>query len=203
MSGIPTTERFSRESAGTDSSGSPTQQAAERAQQKAQEGAEKAKGAVRTQVDERSTQIGEQLGTHASDARTIAEELRKQGKDGPAKAAEQAAERVERVGGYLQQSDADRILSDVENYARQNPWAVVAGGLAAGFLASRFVKASTQQRQVSASTTPRRELPQPPAATPARPAEFADPAPAPAPPAGTGGMTDGVGTTSVPGRPTL
>lgn len=114
--------------------------------EKAQEGAQQAKGRVRDQIEERSTQAGQQLGTHAEDARTLAEELRNQGKEGPAKLAEQAAGHVERVGGYLEQSDADRILSDVEDYARSNPWAVVAGGIALGFAASRFVKASTDNR---------------------------------------------------------
>jgi hypothetical protein len=125
--------------------------AAEQAKEKVQEGAEQAKSTVRGQVEQRSTDAGAKLKTQAGDVRTVAEELRKQGKDAPAKVAEQAAERVERVGGYLQESDADRILSDVERYARQNPWVVMAGGLAAGFLASRFLKASSSDRYQGAS----------------------------------------------------
>lgn len=129
---------------------------------KAQEGAQQAKGRVREQVDQRSTQAGEQLTSQAGDVKTLAEELRNQGKEGPAKVAEQAAGHVEKLGGYLQDSDADRILSDVEDYARQNPWAVAAGGLALGFLASRFVKASTDKRLAASnggSPTPRPAIP--------------------------------------------
>src|SRR3954453_17865186 len=126
--------------------------AADQAKEKVEQGAEQARNTVRSQVDQRSTDAGAKLKSQAGDVRTVAEELRKQGKEAPAKVAEQAAERVERVGGYLHDSDADRILSDAEQYARQNPWVVVAGGLAAGFLASRFLKASSTERYQGRST---------------------------------------------------
>jgi ElaB/YqjD/DUF883 family membrane-anchored ribosome-binding protein len=126
-----------------------TQQVADQAREQVQQGAQQAKGALRNQVDQRSTQAGQQISTQASDIRTVADQLREQGKEGPAKVAEQAAQRAEKLGSYFEQSDADRILGDVEDYARNNPWVVAAGGLAAGFLLSRFVKASTQQRQSS------------------------------------------------------
>jgi ElaB/YqjD/DUF883 family membrane-anchored ribosome-binding protein len=122
------------------------QEVAGQAQEKAQQAAGQAKDQVRTQVDQRSTQAGEQLSTQAGDIRSVGEQLREQGKDGPAKIADQAAERVERVGSYLQRSDADAILGDVEDFARQNPWAVVAGGIALGFAASRFLKAGQADR---------------------------------------------------------
>jgi hypothetical protein len=82
----------------------------------------------------------------AQDARSVGEELRRQGKDQPARIADQAADRAERLGSYLQESDADRILRDLEDLGRKQPWALVAGGLALGFVASRFLKASSQRR---------------------------------------------------------
>jgi hypothetical protein len=119
---------------------------ASQAQDKAREAAGQARGRVRDEVDRRSTEIGERVGGSAGDARTVADELRKQGKDAPARAVEQAADRAERLGGYLKESDGDRILHDVEDFARRNPWAVAAGGLALGFAASRMLKASSGQR---------------------------------------------------------
>ena len=119
---------------------------ADQAREKASEAAGQARGRMREQVDERSSKLGEQVGSTASDLRTVGEELRKQGKDTPAKLADQAAERSERVGRYLSESDADRILGDVEDFARRQPWAVVAGGVALGFAASRFLKASSGER---------------------------------------------------------
>jgi len=91
----------------------------------------------------------------AQDARSVADELRRQGKDQPAKLAEQAAERVESLGGYLQRSDGDTILRDIEDFGRRQPWAVIAGGLALGFAASRFLKASSSRRSEQRYQAPR------------------------------------------------
>jgi ElaB/YqjD/DUF883 family membrane-anchored ribosome-binding protein len=146
---------------------------ADQAREKAGEAADQARGRLREEVEQRSTKLGEQVGSTASDLRTVGEELRKQGKDTPAKMADQAADRSERVGRYLSQSDAERILNDVEDFARRRPWAVVAGGIALGVAASRFLKASSSERYRSrhagtAGATPNAQLgsfppPQPPA----------------------------------------
>ena len=136
----------------TDGQSSTTEQAKE----KAQEGAQQAKRTLRDQVDQRSTQAGERVGTTAQDVRSVGEELRRQGKDQPARLADQAAERAEAVGNYLQRSDGDTILRDVEDFGRRQPWAVIAGGIALGFAASRFLKASSSRRYESAARTPTR-----------------------------------------------
>ena len=73
-------------------------------------------------------------------------DLREQGQEPHAKAAEKVAEHAERVGGYLTESDADRILHDAEDFGRRQPLAVVAAGAALGFAASRFLKASSRNR---------------------------------------------------------
>jgi hypothetical protein len=125
------------------------------AKEKAQEGARQAKRTVRDQVDQRSTQAGERVGSTAGDIRSVSEELRRQGKDQPAKLAEQAARRAESLGDYLQRSDGDTILRDVEDFGRRQPWAVIAGGVALGFAASRFLKASSSRRYEGALDTSR------------------------------------------------
>ena len=73
-------------------------------------------------------------------------QLREQGQDAPAQAAEKVADHAERLGGYLSESNADRILGDLEDFGRRQPLAVIALGVAAGFAASRFLKASSRQR---------------------------------------------------------
>jgi uncharacterized protein DUF1990 len=127
------------------------QEVASQAQDRAREAAGEARGRVGQEVDRRSTEVGERIGGSAGDARSVAEELRKQGKDAPARYVEQAAERAEKVGGYLRDSDGDRILRDVEDFARRQPWAVAAGGLLLGFAASRLLKASSQERYRSST----------------------------------------------------
>ncbi len=131
------------------------QEVAQQAQQQAQHAAGQARNRIRGQVDQRTTGAGEQLAGQAADIRTVADQLREQGKDKPAQIAEQAAQRTEQIGSYLKESDADRILGDVEGFARQRPWAVVAGGIAVGFVASRLLKASSADRyQQSAQLAP-------------------------------------------------
>jgi ElaB/YqjD/DUF883 family membrane-anchored ribosome-binding protein len=143
---MPETQEKAREVAG-------------QAQEKARDAAGQARGRVSEEVDRRSTQAGEQVSSNATDARSVAGELRKQGKDAPARYVEQAADRAERLGGYLQQSDGDRILRDVEDFARRNPWAVAAGGLLVGFAASRMLKASSGDRYRSSFSTESSEMP--------------------------------------------
>ena len=119
------------------------------AREKTQEAVGEARSRLREQLDQRSTQAGEQISSSAADLRSVGEELRKQGKDKPARLADQAATRVERVGGYLAESDADRILHDVEDFGRRRPLALLAGGMVLGVVAARFLKASSSRRYQS------------------------------------------------------
>ena len=119
------------------------------AQDKARGALGQARGRVSDQVDQRSTQAGERVAGTASDVRSIADELRNQGKDGPANLAEQVANQADRVGDYLKGASGDRILRDAEDFARRQPMLVAAAGLALGFAASRFLKASSSRRYQS------------------------------------------------------
>jgi hypothetical protein len=142
------------------------QDAPAQAREKAQEATGEARSRVREQVDQRSTQAAERISATGSDLRNIGEELRKQGKDTPARFADQAAGRVERVGSYLAESDADRMLRDIEDFGRRQPLAVLAGSMVLGIVAARFLKASSSRRYQS------RVAPSNGAAPAVRPATF-------------------------------
>jgi ElaB/YqjD/DUF883 family membrane-anchored ribosome-binding protein len=122
------------------------------AQDKARSTLGQARGQLRDQVDQRSTQAGERLTGTAADARSIADELRRQGKDAPARMVDQVAGQAERLGDYLKDASGDHILRDVEDFARSKPWLVAAGGLVVGFAGSRFLKASSSRRYRSYDT---------------------------------------------------
>jgi len=122
------------------------QQVAQQARETAQKASGKAQEQIKTQLNTRTAQYGGQIQSTSEDLRSVGEELRKQGKDTPARLADQAADRIEQVGRYLTESDADKMLSDIEDFGRRQPWAVVAGGMALGFIASRFLKASSSRR---------------------------------------------------------
>jgi hypothetical protein len=165
------------------------------AQEKAQQAAGQAKDQVRSQIDQRSTDAGKKVSEQGSDLRAVGDQLREQGKDGPAKLADQAAQQVERAGSWLTDSDADTILHDVEDAARKNPWAVVAGGVALGFAASRFLKASSGERYQARSgggtaTPDRAALPRPTGSEEPRfVSHGGDPTAPIAPPEGTSGAS--------------
>jgi hypothetical protein len=141
-----------------------TESAADQAREKAQEVGSQARDRVREQVDQRSTQAGEQAGSTAQALRQASDRLRQEGNEPVAKGIEQVADRVESAGGWLRDSDGDAILRDVEDFGRRNPLAVVAGGLALGFAASRLLKASSRRRYEASGTGAPRRAPQPPPA---------------------------------------
>jgi hypothetical protein len=124
-------------------------EAADQAKETAQNVASQARERVREQVDQRTTEAGERVSGTAGDIRSVGQELRNHGKEGPAKVAEQAADRMDRAGSYLRDVDADRILNDVEDFGRRRPWAVVAGAMVVGLAAARFLKASSRERYSS------------------------------------------------------
>jgi hypothetical protein len=165
------------------------QEVAGQAREQAPQAAGQARARVREQVDQRSTQAGQQVSSHAGDLRSVGVQLRRQGKEGSARLADQVADRTERVGQWLTRSDADAILDDVEDFGRRNPWALVAGGMVLGFAASRFLKASSTQRYEArrppgTMRAPAGTLVPPATGTPAVPPAHAMPVPAPSSPIG-------------------
>ena len=121
-------------------------QATGQVQEKAQQAKGQASEKLREQVDQRSTQAAEQVQPMADALRKTGEQLRNEGNEQPAKVADAVAERIERLGSYLQEADSDRLLSDVESFGRRRPWVLAAGGAVLGFVASRFLKASSSRR---------------------------------------------------------
>ena len=125
------------------------QQAMGQVQETAQQAKGQARDRVRDQIDQRSVQAGEQTRSVASAMRRTGEQLRTEGQEGPAGIVEQVADRAERLSDYLSETNADRILNDVEDFARRQPWVVMFGGAMLGFVASRFLKASSTRRYES------------------------------------------------------
>jgi hypothetical protein len=122
------------------------EQAVQQVQDRAREAKGHAGGRVRQLVDERTGDAASQVRSTAEAMRRTGSQLREEGNDGPAKIAEAVAGRAERVGQYLEHADADRLLRDLEGFARRQPWLVAAGGFVVGLLGSRFLKASSAGR---------------------------------------------------------
>jgi hypothetical protein len=137
----------------TDQARDKAQEVGAQAKEKAQEAGAQARDRVRDEVDRRSTEAGHQAGSAAQALRDASGRLRQDGNEPVARGLEQVAERVDRAGGWLRESDGDRILRDVEDFGRRNSLVVMAGGLAIGFAASRLLKASSRNRYESGSSS--------------------------------------------------
>jgi ElaB/YqjD/DUF883 family membrane-anchored ribosome-binding protein len=122
------------------------QETAGQVQQKAVEVKGEAGERVRRELNTRSTEAGTQLGQTAEAMRRTGDQLREDGKETPAKVVTAVADRAERLGGYLTRADADQMIRDIENFARRQPFFFAVGGATVGFLASRFMKASSSRR---------------------------------------------------------
>jgi hypothetical protein len=125
---------------------SATEQVKERVQDVAEQTKSQTREQLRAQISSRSSQAGEQVSAAAGALRHTSEHLRREGSDSVAKVVDGAAARGERLGTYLTRADGDQILRDVEDIARKQPWLFVGGSAVLGFLASRFMKASSSGR---------------------------------------------------------
>jgi ElaB/YqjD/DUF883 family membrane-anchored ribosome-binding protein len=121
------------------------QDAASLAQEKASELREQGTARLRDQLDRRSTQTGTQM-------RSFAEALRRSGREtadgngSVAQLSDQAAERLDRAGAYLEEMDGNELMRDAERFARRRPWMLAGIGMFVGIAAARFLKASSEQR---------------------------------------------------------
>lgn len=107
---------------------------------------DKAKGVVIDQIDRRTTDVGNVVGGHVENLRSIGDSLRNQGQESTARLVDMAADRLNQVSAYLTQTDGDRIVHDLENVARAQPLITAAAGLVFGVTAARLLKTGATQR---------------------------------------------------------
>jgi ElaB/YqjD/DUF883 family membrane-anchored ribosome-binding protein len=123
------------------------QEAASTAQEKAGELKEQGKSKLGETLDQRTNEAGVQVRKMAQALRRSGEQLSNEGNGQQAAGlAEGAADRIERLGGYLEQTSGAELVRDMEDFARRRPWMVAGIGLVAGLAASRFLKASSERR---------------------------------------------------------
>ena len=129
-----------------DQASAKVQDAAAVAQEKASELREHGSARLRDQFDQRSRDAGLQVRSLAEALRRSGNELSNDGNTQAAQLTGQAADRIERLGTYLEQKSGDELMRDVESFARRRPWMLAGLGMLAGVAAARFMKASSEQR---------------------------------------------------------
>ena len=150
MEGVP-----GNRAGGTESSGSHVGQAAEQAKQQGQQLAQQARRQASELANRGNEQVKSQLANQKHEAsqrmtpvqtalRETGQQLRKQGQGPVAKYADKAADQVERFSGYLRETEVDEIMDEARGFARQRPALFLGSAVALGFLATRFLKSSSE-----------------------------------------------------------
>ena len=88
-------------------------------------------------------QAAQQLGGIGSALHRTSDTLRGEDQARFADVADTVARQIDRVAGYLRESDGRTIARDLEGLARRQPALVFAGAFAIGVLAARFFKSTT------------------------------------------------------------
>ncbi len=122
-----------------------TQQLGAQARQQASELANRGGEQVKSQLANQKHEASQREVPVQSALRETGQQLRKQGQGSVAGYADQAADQVERVSGYLRETDVDEIVDEARGFARRRPGVFLGGAVALGFLATRFLKSTSQE----------------------------------------------------------
>jgi ElaB/YqjD/DUF883 family membrane-anchored ribosome-binding protein len=114
-------------------------QVASQAGQQVGQKASQAIDQVQQQAEQQKGQAAGRIESLADSFRRSGEQLRQQ-QPMLADGMNQVADRVEGVSDYLRTHDVRTIVNDVQDYARREPYMVIGGALALGFLAARVLK---------------------------------------------------------------
>lgn len=112
------------------------------AKENASEAVRQAKDAGRSMIEDQRRGAAGALGDCAQALRKAAGELDGE-RQGAARMMQWAADGLERASSTLGGKDVGTMVREVESFARAQPVAFFGAALAAGFLATRFLKASS------------------------------------------------------------
>lgn len=122
-----------------------TQQAVRKTQEMAGQVVDQARDQVRSQLSSQKERAAEGLGGVAEALRLTSEQLRERDQATFGDYAASAAEMVERFSGHLKERDINQMIWEIESFGRRQPALFMGGAFALGFLASRFLKSSSER----------------------------------------------------------
>lgn len=135
------------------------QQLASQARQQAGELATRGGEQVKSQLSNQKHEAAQRLTPIQTALRETAQQLRKQGQGPVAEYADDASDRVERVSGYLRDTDVDEMVNEARGFARRRPAIFLGGALTLGFLGARFLKSSSKEAASGGNGQPAAALP--------------------------------------------
>lgn len=123
-----------------------SQQFAQQARQQAGQLANRGSEQVKVQLGNQKHQAAQRITPVQMALRETGQQLRNQGQGPIAQYADSAADQVERFSGYLRENEVDDILNEGRSLARRRPALFLGGAAALGFLATRFLKSSSEEQ---------------------------------------------------------
>jgi ElaB/YqjD/DUF883 family membrane-anchored ribosome-binding protein len=114
----------------------------QKAEQTASTIAEQAEQTATTQISTQKERAASTLDTVAQTLRDSGQNLRQE-QPQIATLTDEAARRVEDVSDYVRQHDLRDLVSEAERFARREPLLFLGGAFAIGFVAARFLRASS------------------------------------------------------------
>jgi len=127
------------------------QQVAQQARQQAGDLANRGTEQLKSQLANQKHEASQRMVPVQSALRETGQQLRKQGQGPVAGYADKAADQVERFSGYLRETEVDEIMDEARGFARRRPAVFLGGAVALGFLATRFLKSTSQEQASSGS----------------------------------------------------
>lgn len=113
---------------------------------KATEMGDRAREKADARLVEAETQISNQIREFGTAIRLAADHLDRNNQGQTARLITSAADRIENFSGRIEGRDLGSVLGEISTIARRHPAAFVAGTMALGFLASRILKAGSDNQ---------------------------------------------------------
>lgn len=114
---------------------------ADEARSRAADTGERARSQAFQIAEQRKKSLVDQGRNVQHEAEKVADQLRSDGMDAPARLLETAASQVEGVISYVDRTPVDDIVSDAGRAARRNPFTFMGAAFALGFASTRLLKA--------------------------------------------------------------
>jgi hypothetical protein len=113
------------------------------ASQKAQSLVERAQTQASSKLNEAKSGAAQTLNTLASSLHQSGSQLKGE-QNMAGDYIERAAEGIEKVASYIQNTDAGEVADNIESFARRRPELFIASAFAVGLIAARFLKSSNR-----------------------------------------------------------
>ena len=111
---------------------------------------EQALDKVSTRLDSQKSRATETLDSVAQALLVASQQLQDGDQNSVGPYVERLAHQVERVSGFVQDTNVEEVMDDIGQFARRHPGLFVGGALMLGFMGARFLKSS--ERNLGAET---------------------------------------------------